>query len=679
MLLKISFNNVKKNVKDYSIYFLTLMIGVALVYSFNSLDSQTAFKEAMNEGTANITKTLFTILDILSKVVAVILAFLIIYANDFLMKRRKKELGIYMVLGMENRRISQIFVAEILMVGMLSFAVGIAVGTVLSQGISIIALKMFAFDLSSYQFAFSMQSLMDTLISFCIIFFVVILFNVRTISKVKLIEMLNAGRMNQVHPFKGVKLTLGIFVMGLAMLGTVAYLVYAKNAINPNSPLFSISFIVAVLGTACIIYAIFGLMLSVLRSMENWYFKGLNAFFIRQISSKIQTNYLTMTVVCLLLSATICIVATGMGMAFSMNNTAEEAAPYDISIFHDLAKSDEGDVAIGEAVTIESFLANKEIDLTTVMEKSVKVNIYEDRSLTYGHVIMDPAQLFLKDEALVSDPLAIMSLSDFNAIRVDQGLDPITLGQDGYALTAYYEGTNILLQNFLDTNTPLEVNGQSLKPNPRQLFLTVYSVLPINSNDPGTMIVNDEVVEGLEKVGVIYDVRYRKDADILAIENQLMTHMIDPKSPVFYFSKTLLEMMFYSTFAMASFICCYIGIVFLIISVAILSLQQLTETADNIYRYELLQKLGVDKSKCVELVFKQISVYFGTPLLLAMIYSAFVLPAIIEKISKSLKLEIGANVGVTLVLFIVIYGSYFAMTCFSCKNMVIGKIEASKA
>lgn len=673
MLLKISYNNVKKNIKDYSIYFLTLMIGVALVYAFNSLSSQSAFTSSMSDGISNITKSLFSMLSVLSKVVAVILAFLILYANDFLMKRRKKELGIYMILGMENRRISQIFVLEILMVGLFSFVAGIGVGLLLSQGISVIALKMFAFNLSSYQFTFSLESLKSTLISFAIIFVLVLLMNVRTINKVRLIELLKAGRVNQNHTFKGIRFSLGVFAFGLAMLGSVGYLVYEKNAIKPDSPLFSVSFILAVMGTACIIYSIFGVLLDRLRAMERWYFKGLNAFFIRQISSKIQTNYITVTVVCLLLSATICVVATGMGMALAMNENTKDATPYDVTIYQKL------DPSVEQTSGIAAFLKKIEMPEAEVFESTVDVTLFVDPELTYGDVIFNPQQLWSKDHALLEDPLPIISLTDYNTVRVSQNLEPITLAPNTYALNAYYDGTNALLEAFISSKAMLRVNGSQLNLGKEVLLQTIYYITPINSNDQGTLIVDDSLVEGLQKLVAIKSGRYFKDLNQTAYENLLLKEISDIKSPFSYYSKEKLKMMYYGTFAMASFVCCYVGIVFLIISVAILSLQQLTETADNIYRYELLQKLGVERATCLKLILKQIAVYFGTPLLLALIYSGVVLPKVIDKLSTSMDMQIGPNVHVTLGLFIIIYGSYFVITYLSCRNMVVGKVETSKA
>lgn len=670
MYFKIIWNNVRKNIKDYSIYFLTLMIAVALFYAFNSLGSQTAFKTATSDATSNMSKQLISMLSLLSKFIAVILAFLIIYANNFLLKRRKKELGIYMLLGMENRRISSIFVGETILIGIISFITGIIVGCVLSQGISAIALKMFAIDLSQYRFVFSVSSLINTLLCFSIIFFVVILFNVRTVSKVKLIDLLNAGRKNENLAIKGKKALTSILLGGLAMLAIVAFLVYQKDGISPNSPIFSISFLLVILGTGCIIYSFFGVILHVLQKNVKWYFKDVNVFLIRQISAKIQTNYLTITIVCLLLAATICIVSTGMGIALTLNSNANDATPYDAIILQDLENEQ-----INAGETIQEYFIEQGVDLNQYLSQQVEVNVYEDETFTYNRIIEDSDKLLVIDADLPSKAVPIISISDFNKILESQGKDTIELVEGTYLINCKYRGTKELLQSFVKNNRTIKIADTTLSPAKNTVNEEIYYLSSVGDNDHGTIIVPDTVVEDLNKVNILLNGKLSEDSDVQEFDNILVGLMGDPHSPYKFLTKTLICEAYYGVFAMAAFVCCYIGIVFLIISVAVLSLQQLTETFDNVYRYNLLQKLGVEKKVCNRTILKQIAIYFGAPLILASIYSIFALPKIISKISVSLGLNIGANVGFTILLLLVIYGGYFLVTYFSCRNMIAGKVE----
>ncbi len=672
MYFKLIFNNVRKNIKDYSIYFLTLMIAVALFYAFNSLESQSAFKTATSDATSNLSKQLISVLSLLTKFISFILAFLIIYANNYLLKRRKKELGIYMILGMENRRISSIFVGETILIGIISFISGIAVGCILSQGISAIALKMFAIDFSEYRFVFSVASLVNTLICFSIIFILVILFNVRTVAKVKLIDLLNAGRQNENFAIKSKKALLGILLVGLSMLALVVYLIYKKNGVFSNSTVLSISFLLGILGTACIMYSFFGVLFHRLQKNVKWYFKDVNVFLIRQISAKIQTNFLTITIVCLLLAATISIVSTGMGIALTLNGNASNETPYDVFILKDM---ETGKVAENE--TIQEYLSKKNVDLNNYLKEQIVISLYEDEKFTYNQIIEDPEKLFKVDRDLPADKVPIISISDFNKILKSQGKAKVDLAEGAYLINCKYKGTKELLQSFLANNATVKIADTELTPGSNKIYEEVYHLSTVGNNDHGTIVVPDRVAGNLKKTIIILNGRFKEASNTQKFDNLFVSFMGDPNSPYKLLTRTLIIEAYYGMFAMVAFVCCYIGIIFLIICVAILSLQQLTETFDNVYRYNLLQKLGVEKSICNHTIFKQIAIYFGTPLVVASIYSLVAIPCILAKVSASLGLNISANAGLTILLLLVIYGSYFMVTYFSCRNMIAGKVETN--
>jgi len=667
---KIVLSNVRKNIKDYSIYFLTLMIAVALFYAFNSLESQSAFKTATSDATSNLSRQLITVLSILSKFIAFILAFLIIYANNYLLKRRKKELGIYMLLGMENGRISAIFVGETILIGIISFITGIVAGSLLSQGISAVALKMFAIDLSRYRFVFSVPSLINTLICFSIIFFVVILFNVRTVAKVKLIDLLNAGRKNESFSMKDKRTLTGILVAGFIMLVIVALLFHRENGALSDSSVFTISFFLGVAGTACIVYSFFGVLFHILQKNVKWYFKDINVFLIRQISAKIQTNFLTITIVCLLLAATISIVSTGMGIALTLNSNAGGETPYDVLVIKELenGKADEKE-------TIEDYFSKNKLDLNLYLKEKLEISLFEDKDLAYGNILEDRDKLFKVDKNLPREPVQIMSVSDFNKVLESQGKEKLDLAEGSYLINCKYKGTSELLQAFLEKNSPVRIAGTALTPGRNKISQEVYHLSSVGNNDHGTIIVPDSLTSKLKKTMIIFNGRFKEDSDTQKFDNIFVSFMGDPHSPYKLMTRTLVVEAYYGIFAMAAFVCCYIGIVFLIICVAILSLQQLTETFDNVYRYNLLQKLGVEKSVCHHTILRQIAIYFGAPLVLASLYSIVAIPGIISKISVSLGLNIGANVGLAVILLLVVYGGYFLVTYFSCRDMITGKVE----
>ena len=151
MLFKLSFKNMKKSFKDYSIYFITLVLGVAIFYMFNSLDSQQAMLQ-VSQSQRDIITIMIRMLEFVSVFVAVILGLLIVYANNFLINRRKKEFGIYMTLGMGKRQISKIILFETILVGILSLIAGLVIGIFASQFMSVLVAKLFEANMTKFEF-----------------------------------------------------------------------------------------------------------------------------------------------------------------------------------------------------------------------------------------------------------------------------------------------------------------------------------------------------------------------------------------------------------------------------------------------------------------------------------------------------------------------------------------------
>ncbi len=286
MYSKIAVGNVKKSFKDYAIYFLTLTLAVCIFYSFNSMESQKAIKDvgSLDE--------LMKLMSQVSVFVSVVLGSLILYANNFLIKKRKKELGIYMTLGMGKRKISKILVMETFLVGVISLISGLVLGIGVSQGLSTFALKLFDLPINQYKFAVSTGAIGKTVLYFGIMFLVVMIFNVSIISKYKIIDLLTAGRKNQDVKFKNPIIYLIAFVLCALSLG-FAYKSILKVGLNPNDPMFFISIVLGILGTVLFFFSLSGFILYVVKKNKKVYFKGLNIFVVRQINSKVNTNFIS--------------------------------------------------------------------------------------------------------------------------------------------------------------------------------------------------------------------------------------------------------------------------------------------------------------------------------------------------------------------------------------------------
>ena len=660
---KLIIKNVRKNIRDYLIYFLTLMISVSVFYAFNSISDQPAFSEM------GMTKTLLydqlgILLSTLTVLIAVVLAFLIIYANQFLLKRRKKELGLYMVLGMKKGRISQIFAGETFCVGVIALVTGLCLGVALSQGISLVALKLFAIELSKFQLVFSMGAFQKTAPVFAVIFLLVMTFNVWSVSSVQLIDLLTAGRKNETSQNRSRLLPVLLFLVSLACILSSGVMFY-RNGILPSreNRSFQVAGILLVAGTFLFFYSLSTVFVQILRANSNVYLRGLNTFLVRQIGSKIRTNYFIMTIVCGLLTVTICAVSVGVSTALAMNELSGSATPYDLNVLSNVSM--DGDSSILE------YLASKDADLSSYAENMEQISIYE-ADFTYGSLFEGQnVELWPIDEGISDSGVSVLAVSDFNRALAMQGKEPVALTENQYLLNCNYKGTFQYVEKALESHADLVLAGIPLQRASDTVLEETYFMTSVGNNDRGSLIVPDAVVHSLTKDVNVLLVQYRPDADSDAVLQKMIPIGLDDTHGYRYAEKNMMYDMFYGLNALISFLCCYIGLIFLLICAALLALKQLTETTDNIYRYGLLQKLGAKKEQINRALLSQTAIFFAAPLAVAGIFSAVLMGKAMEIVEEFMNIHISTNLGFTVVLFLVVYGSYFLATYLSCKRMVV--------
>ena len=660
---KLIIKNVRKNIRDYLIYFLTLMISVSVFYAFNSISDQSAFSEM------GMTKTLLydqlgILLSTLTVLIAVVLAFLIIYANQFLLKRRKKELGLYMVLGMKKGRISRIFAGETFCVGVIALVTGLCLGVALSQGISLVALKLFAIELSKFQLVFSMGAFQKTALCFVVIFLLVMTFNVWSVSSVQLIDLLTAGRKNETSQNRSRLLPVLLFLVSLACILSSGVMFY-RNGILPSreNRSFQVAGILLVAGTFLFFYSLSTVFVQILRANSNVYLRGLNTFLVRQIGSKIRTNYFIMTIVCGLLTVTICAVSVGVSTALAMNELSGSATPYDLNVLSNVSM--DGDSSILE------YLASKDADLSSYAENMEQISIYE-ADFTYGSLFEGQnVELWPIDEGISDSGVSVLAVSDFNRALKMQGKEPVALTENQYLLNCNYKGTFQYVEKALESHAVFVLAGIPLQRASDTVLEETYFMTSVGNNDRGSLIVPDAVVHSLTKDVNVLLVQYRPDADSDAVLQKMIPIGLDDTHGYRYAEKNMMYDMFYGLNALISFLCCYIGLIFLLICAALLALKQLTETTDNIYRYGLLQKLGAKKEQINRALLFQTAIFFAAPLAVAGIFSAVLMGKAMEIVEEFMNIHISTNLGFTVVLFLVVYGSYFLATYLSCKRMVV--------
>ena len=682
--IKLSFRNIKKSFKDYAIYFFTLILGVAIFYVFNSIESQTVLLD-ITESTYDIIDTLSNMLSGASVFVAFILGFLIIYASRFLMKRRNKEFGIYMLLGMSKRKISMILFFETILIGIISLAVGLGLGVALSQLMSMLVANMFEADMTRYEFIFSRDACIKTLIYFGIMYVIVMLFNVINVGKCKLIDLIQTSKKSETVKMKNPMLCTIVFIISVIALGYAYYLVTGgvNETVQPPDGIIK-PIIIGAVATFFLFWSLSGLMLKIVMGMKNLYVKGLNTFTLRQVSSKINTTVFSMTIICLMLFVTICVLSSALSLKASMTANLEELAPADIQLsisVKDESWLDQGyneaqieNSKLGVRKTLEAF----GINIDDYLKDSVEYNSYRMEGLTFGDSLGDSLE-YIKNNTTSMIPYnmqeEIMTISDYNKIARFYGNEEYTLADDEYMIIADYDSMIAIRNVALENNQELTIFGHMLKPKYQECK---YGFVEMASNhiNSGIIIVPDAVVSGEERsynsiIGNYYTNSLDEQREI---QEQIKTMIQNPLSAEYSLpsvnSKVDISEASIGLGALVTFLGLYLGIVFLIASVAILALKELTESTDNKERYTMLRKLGADEKMINKSLFRQIAIFFMFPLLVAIIHSIFGITFCSYVISTFGNKQLLPSIIMTAIFIVVIYGGYFLITYFSSKNII---------
>ena len=679
MLFKLSLKNIKKSMKDYAIYFFTLILGVAIFYVFNSIGSQTAMM-TVSKSTSEILELMTPILSGVSVFVSFILAFLIIYASRFLMKRRKKEFGVYMTLGMSKRKISLILFFETLFIGIISLTVGLLAGTVLSQFMSVVVADMFEADMTKFKFVFSENACIKTLIYFGIMYLVVMIFNTFNISKCKLIDLIYGNRKSEAVKLKNPWLCIIIFMVSACALGYSYYAVTEgiNEVLSTNKRMLGIIAIGSI-STFFIFWSLSGLILKIVKSNKKFYYKGLNSFTVRQISSKINTTVFSMTVICLMLFITICVLSSALSMKNSLNRSFESYAPRDVELskrcdvdeeLKDYGYTDEQ--IEGSKMSIKEILDKLDFDYQKYFKNIEEYAIYTNNEVNLKSVLGDYYEnASSKYSSLMYDnKVELMKLSDYNKLVKSLNLEKISLDDNQYAYVANYEMSVNLENDALKTNPKIVIDGKEYLPRYDKCVDGFYEMAGNKIND-GFIVLPDSAFVNSKKTFEFLVADYNGETDkIEEMVNDLINKDYYKNTNLTINTKADIRDSSVGLGAIVTFIGLYLGIIFLISCAAILALKELSESSDNFIRFEMLRKIGVDEKDLNKALFRQIGIFFMFPLLIAIIHSIFGIK-FSNYILKASGVSFDLNsIIMTAVFIVIIYGGYFVVTYFSSKNII---------
>jgi len=668
MYSKMALNNVKKSFKDYTIYFLTLTFAVCIFYSFNSIDSQSVMAD-MSKGQTEYVKIMGEMISVISIGVSVILGGLIIYATKFLINRRKKEFGIYMILGMSKRKMSSILFFETLYIGIISLVAGLLLGMLFAQILSIFTAKLFAVQMTKYSFVISTSAILKTILYFGIMYLLVMIFNVFIVSRYKLIDLLCASKKNEKVKIKNSYLAAFVLSLSMIILGYAYYLVN-KAGLDFYDNRFRMSIALGIIGTALFFYGIASVVFFILQKNKKVYLSGLNIFSIRQISSKFNTNFISMTIICLMLFVTIGTLSTGLSVKNSLEDNLANQTPFDASI---QVFDKEGNI-ISPVDTLKK--ANYDLESNS---KYVIIRQYEhdtsSKELLSKYAAADNEKQILNLKIL--EKLSMFKLSEYNEMRKLKGEEAINLKNDEILISSNYEPLKKVLMDFITKENSLKIGNKEFKIKEKKIKTEAVSTSPI-SDVMFSLIVPDDVVTGLKVRDQVLDLNFagsnkeQTKKELTTILNNFAYDIGDAKKVDYIIQGGTREMAYEASRGLSAiilFIAVYMGIVFLLASAAVLAIQQLSQCNESMERYKALRKIGATKRMINKSIFKQITIFFALPLALSIVHSYVGINVVNNYLIALGSANQLKSILVTTLIMIIVYGGYLYATYIAYRNI----------
>ena len=699
MQARLALGNVRKSLADFGVYFLTVVLGVAVYYAFNSMAAQRGVL-AFSESQDNMFELLGLVIGWVSVLIAFVLVFLVVYANRFLIGRRKREFGLYLALGMRTGDVVKIVLLESLMVGAASLAAGLVLGIGLSQLLLFATSLMFQADVadaSGFAFVFSSDALVQTLAVFAGIFVLAALLNARTVAKTRLIDLMKAEGKHEEMKLRSLPLSLVLFAASIAIIGA-SYKLLIDNGLMEPSPEFAAATVLVCAGTVLFFYALSGFLLKLVQTVKPLYLRGLNMFTLRQLNAKVNTTFVSLSIVCLVLFLAITSVSGGIGIRNAVEGSLAKGTAYStsaVSVFGSFdaeggyvadpavepylafAEGQDFDMAAGLRQSAEALGAG---DFDVLVQGTAQVDQYVDAAdaLTMGDV-EEASGLSLKDTAgpsvnsqYAKYPVYLAKLSQVNAALELAGKEPLSLGEGECAVMSDSDITSDFYRDMVDRNTVLSVSGQDLRVAKFSGESLMTVSFPMNT---GTVVVPDDVVpHDAAILQSVLNMQCESDEDEAALGSMLAA-VVDAGGSETWpitntFTRTEVVDQSVGLSSVVSFLAIYLGFVLVIACAAILAIQQLSEASDNARRYGLLRKLGAPSGMIDGALFVQVLVYFLFPLLLALAHSACALTVVTDVVAVFGHLDIGEMALTCAAAFLVTYGAYVAVTYFGARRLL---------
>ncbi len=698
MFCKLAWGNVRRSARDFALYFVTIVFGVSVFYAFNSITDQRAVL-ALEGQSGGLLDLLGTLIGGVSAFVAVILAFLVVYADRFLIRRRKKEFAIYLTLGMQRGQLARVVALETCMIGAASLAAGLALGVALSQLLMHVTASFFGASVPGFAFVLSADALAKTAVCFALIFLVTIVSNSGVVMRARLIDLLSAAKASDEMRLRSIPLSFALFVAACALIG-VSYRLLLGTGLMSLSPEFYAATALVCVGTLLFFYSLSGFLLRAVQACRPLYLRGLSMFTLRQLNARVNSAFLSMSVICMTLFLALTSVCGGIGICNTLSKNVETSTRYDATVSTYWATAG----ASGEETSLldtpwGAFAREVGFDMARglaasgellgqpawdgIVERSAQVDYLNSTTVTYGTLdALADTPLMETSEGAISPgfeamPLPYVALSQYNAALEMAGEEPVALGADECMLAGDSDITLPWLRDVADGGASLDVEGKRLRLVPTVGEACVEtSSIPLQS---GALVVPDEALPaGLAPYRSILDVDFVDgNPDAAAQFSGLCTAVQDsvdertwPVSSSLSREEVWEQNM--GLTAIVGYLAVYVGFILVVASAAILAIQQLSGASDNAGRYALLAKLGATGGQVTTSVLVQVAVCFAFPLALALAHTVCAFQVVADVVQAFGHLDITAAAGMTAAAFLALYGFYFVLTCAGSLSLARG-------
>ena len=627
-----------------------MILGVAVFYIFNAIETQTAMME-VSQTKAAIIDSMNGIMSGVSIFVSLVLGYLIVYASRFMLKKRKREFGIYLTLGMGRIRLAAMLWLETIWMGLISLAVGLLAGMGISQLMSLIVSNLFQADVSRYEFVISGQAVGKSILYFLLIYLVVMIFNTLSVSRARLAEFITAGRKKEKNFLKKPLLSGLVFLLAVVMLGTAYYNVTANQQAMTTETDVLTQVLLGIFGTFLVFWSLSGFLMTAAGKFRKLYYRRLNSFVVGELSNKLNSTVMACSVICLLLFMTICLLFSAIARKEYKDQEAAKLAPVSISMSKEMTDSKSiFDIMEVRGISMEDF------------QGLVSVYTYHLDEVTNYTLIGESY-----GEEYDNRKAEVMKVGDYNRAARVYHMPEYELKENEYLIVADQEGAVYIRNRGLADDREITIKGKSYhaKENTCQDGYLQMSYQPQNS---GILLVPDSVKLGEEEQYKNYVMGdYRDKSKEFAQEmDQNFAQILNPEQSTYGKIQVTTQSAIYDdsigTSAMYIFLGLYLGICFLISGSAVLALKILSDSADSREKYQILQQLGCEEKEIRRALRRQNGLLFLLPILLAAVHAIFGIQVCRTMLSIYGSKGSGAALAVTLALTGAIYGGYFLLS-----------------